>query len=260
MNLIQAVLLGIVEGVTEFLPISSTAHLILTSQFLGLEQTEFLKFFEVFIQMGAVLAVMFLYAKYLLENKNLIKNVLISFIPTALIGLTLYPIIKTVFFSSNLLIAFSLVAIGVVFILLEKKIKNKSLVLSKSLGQMTANEALIVGLFQSLAIMPGVSRAGIVMVALMGMKYKRTEAALYSFLLAVPTIAAASLLDLYKSRDLLLSSQSNVALLVVGFIVSFVTAYVSVRWLISYLQNNSLVNFAYYRFALAIIVVLIFGL
>ena len=260
MNLIQAVLLGIVEGVTEFLPISSTAHLILTSQFLGLAQTEFLKFFEVFIQLGAVLAVMFLYAKYLLENKNLIKNVLISFIPTAIVGLTLYRIIKTVFFNSNLLISFSLVAIGAVFILLERQVKNKSLTLSKDLSQMGWSEAIIVGLFQSLAIVPGVSRAGIVMVALMGMKYRRTEAALYSFLLAVPTITAAALLDLYKSRDLLVSSQTNVALLVVGFIVSFVTAYVSVKWLISYLQNNSLVNFAYYRFALAIIVVLIFGL
>lgn len=260
MNLIQAVLLGIVEGVTEFLPISSTAHLILTSQFLGLAQTEFQKFFEVFIQLGAVLAVAFLYVRYLLKHTELIKNVLISFVPTALVGLLLYEIIKTVFFNSNLLIAFSLVAIGVVFILLEQKVKNKSLTLSKNLSQMSWREALIVGLFQSLAIVPGVSRAGIVMVALMGMKYKRTEAAMYSFLLAVPTIAAASLLDLYKSRDLLLSSRSNVALLVVGFMVSFATAYVSVRWLITYLQNNSLVNFAYYRFALAIIVVLIFGL
>lgn len=260
MNLIQAVLLGIVEGVTEFLPISSTAHLILTSKFLGLAQTEFQKFFEVFIQMGAVLAVVFLYIKYLLKHRELIKNVLISFVPTAMVGLLLYKIIKTVFFNSNLLIAISLVAIGFVFILLEQRIKNRSLVLSRNLSQMSWREALIVGLFQSLAVVPGVSRAGIVMVALMGMKFKRTEAALYSFLLAVPTIAAASLLDLYKSKDLLLSSQSNVALLVVGFMVSFVTAFVSLRWLIAYLQNNSLVNFAYYRFALAIIVVLIFGL
>ncbi len=260
MNLIQAVLLGIVEGVTEFLPISSTAHLILASQFLGLAQTEFQKFFEVFIQMGAVLAVAFLYLKYLLQHKELIKNVSISFIPTAVVGLLLYKIIKTVFFNSNLLISVSLFVIGFVFILLEKKVKNKSLSLNKNLNQMNWREALLVGLFQSLAIVPGVSRAGIVMVALMGMKYRRTEAALYSFLLAVPTITAAALLDLYKSRDLLVSSQTNVALLVVGFIVSFVTAYVSVKWLISYLQNNSLVNFAYYRFALAIIVVLIFGL
>lgn len=260
MNLIQAVLLGVVEGVSEFLPISSTAHLILTSQFLGLEQTEFLKFFEVFIQLGAVLAVVFLYIKYLVAHKKLIKNIFISFVPTAVVGLALYRIIKTVFFNSNLLIAFSLIAVGAVFIVLEKKIRNKSLTLSKDLSDMSWREALIVGFFQSLAIVPGVSRAGIVMVALMGRRYKRTEAALYSFLLAVPTIAAASLLDLYKSRDLLLSSQTNVALLVVGFMVSFATAYVSVKWLISYLQNNSLVNFAYYRFALAIIVVLIFGL
>jgi len=260
MNLIHAVILGIVEGVTEFLPISSTAHLILTSQFLGLQQTEFLKFFEVFIQLGAVLAVMFLYVKYLVEHKEVIKNVLISFVPTAVVGLAFYKIIKTVFFGSNLLIAFSLVAVGIVFIILEQKVKNKSLTLSKDLNQMSAREALVVGLFQSLAIVPGVSRAGIVMVALMGMKYKRTEAALYSFLLAVPTIGAASLLDLYKSRELLFNSQTNVALLTVGFIVSFVTAYFSVRWLISYLQNNSLVNFAYYRFGLAIIVVLILGI
>jgi len=256
MNLIQAVILGVVEGVTEFLPISSTAHLILTSQFLGLTQTEFLKFFEVFIQLGAVLAVLFLYLRYLVTHKKIIKNVLVSFIPTAVIGLILYPVIKSVFFQSNLLIAVSLVAIGIVFVLAERKIKNRSLVLSRYLSEMNTSEAFIVGLFQSLAIVPGVSRAGIVMVSLMGRKYKRTEAALYSFLLALPTIAGASLLDLYKSRDLLFSSQTNVALLVVGFMVSFVTAYVSVRWLISYLQNNSLVNFAYYRFALAIIVML----
>lgn len=259
MNLIQAVLLGIVEGVTEFLPISSTAHLILTSQFLGLAQTEFQKFFEVFIQLGAVIAVMFLYVKFLFSHKEIIKNVFLSFVPTAVVGLMFYKIIKTVFFESNLLIAFSLVAIGIVFLLLEQKVKNKSLVLSKNLSQMSWREAIIIGFFQSLAIVPGVSRAGIVMVALMGMKYKRTEAALYSFLLAVPTIAAASLLDLYKSKDLLFSSQSNISLLIVGFVVSFVTAYVSVKWLISYLQSNSLVNFAYYRFALTIIVVLILG-
>ncbi len=260
MNIVQAVILGIVEGVTEFLPISSTAHLILTSQFLGLPQSEFQKFFEVFIQLGAILAVAYLYVRYLLKHKALIKNVMLSFIPTAVVGFALYGIIKNVFFGSNLLIALSLAIIGLVFVVLERAVQTKSLVLSKDLQSMTTKEALLIGLFQTLAVVPGVSRAGIVIVAMMGMKYKRSEPAIYSFLLAIPTIAGAALLDLYKSRDLLNSSQTNIALLAIGFAVSFVTAFVSVKWLIAYLQTNTLLNFAYYRFALAIIVVLILGI
>jgi undecaprenyl-diphosphatase len=115
---------------------------------------------------------------------------------------------------------------------------------------------VIIGLAQSLAVVPGVSRAGIVMLSMMGMGFKRSESALYSFLLAVPTIMAASVYDLYKSRDILVASSTSLAPLMIGFVTAFAVAYVSVKWLIGYLQHHSLVPFGFYRIALAILVML----
>lgn len=259
MNIIQAVILGIVEGVTEFLPISSTAHLIITSKLLGIAQTEFHTFFEVFIQSGAILAVVYLYMQYLLKHTNVLGRVLASFAPTAVVGLLLHDTIKTVFFNSNALILFSMVSIAIVFLVVEFFIKNNKIKLSNVIEQMTYQDALVVGLAQSLAVVPGVSRAGIVIVVMMLFGYKRPHAAMYSFLLAMPTILAASALDLYKSRELLQSSPANIMLLGVGFVISFITALFAVRWLLAYLQKHTLEIFAYYRLILAIILVLIFG-
>ena len=167
MNLFHSIILGIVEGVTEFLPISSTAHLIITSKFLNIGQTDFLKFFEVFIQSGAILAVIILYYKDLVKNKKLQKKVLFSFIPTAVIGFLLYKIIKKVFFDSNILIILSILIIGILFLLIEYLIKNKKIKLTKSIDKLNIKEAIIIGLAQSIAVIPGVSRAGITMFSMM---------------------------------------------------------------------------------------------
>jgi undecaprenyl-diphosphatase len=258
MNIIQTIILGVVEGITEFLPISSTAHLIITSHLLSLKQTEFLKLFEVFIQSGAILSVIFLYFKYLIKNKKVFLKLAVSFIPTAIIGLIFYNIIKGVFFESLILIAFALLALGVLFIFLEKKVSNGSLKLNKKISDMSYMHAFIIGALQAFAIIPGVSRAGAVIVSMMAMKYKRDESAIYSFLLAVPTIGAASVFDLYKNIDLISTSITNIQMIVIGFLVSFVTAYFAVKWLISYLKKNSLAIFGYYRIALAIILLLFF--
>lgn len=256
MHIFQSILLGAIEGVTEFLPVSSTAHLILTSRFLGLRQTEFQTFFEVFIQSGAILSVTALYLKYLFTHRGVLKNILASFIPTAVIGFALHKIIKTVFFQSEPLIIGSMIVIALVFLLVEHKIKNGSLQLKKSVGNLTTTQALLIGLAQSLAVVPGVSRAGIIIVTMMMMGFKRDESAKYSFMLAIPTILAASALDLYQSRDMLSQSSSQIGLLAVGFGTAFITAYLSVKWLIRYLQTNTLTGFAYYRILLAIIVLL----
>ncbi len=256
MHIFQSILLGAIEGVTEFLPVSSTAHLILTSRFLGLRQTEFQTFFEVFIQSGAILSVTALYLKYLFTHRGVQKNILASFIPTAVIGFALHKIIKTVFFQSEPLIIGSMIVIALVFLLVEHKIKNGSFQLKKSVGNLTTTQALLIGLAQSLAVVPGVSRAGIIIVTMMMMGFKRDESAKYSFMLAIPTILAASALDLYQSRDTLSQSSSQVGLLAVGFVTAFITAYLSVKWLIRYLQTNTLTGFAYYRILLAIIVLL----
>ncbi len=256
MDIFQSILLGVVEGVTEFLPISSTAHLILVSKALGLKQTEFQTFFEVFIQSGAIVSVTALYLKYLLEHRAVLKHIIFSFVPTAIIGFALHKIIKTVFFQSEPLIIGSMLLIAVVFLLVERMIANGSLQLKKSVMNLTTTQALIIGLAQSLAVVPGVSRAGIIIVVMMMMGFKRGESAKYSFMLAIPTIFAASALDLYQSRALLAQSSSQLGLLLVGFGTAFVTAYISVKWLIRYLQTNTLAGFAYYRILLAIIVLL----
>ncbi|MBI1862865.1 undecaprenyl-diphosphate phosphatase [Candidatus Microgenomates bacterium] len=258
MDIIHAIVLGLVEGITEFLPVSSTAHLIITSHLLGIPQTDYQKFFEVFIQAGAILAVVILYFQYILKHRKLMAPLLVSFVPTAIVGLLLHKIIKGVLFDSMGTIAVSLALIGIVFIVVERLVATNRLKLQKSLEGISLKDALIIGIVQSLAVVPGVSRAGAVIVSMMFLRYKREDAALYSFLLAVPTILAASLYDLYKSKDLLMHSQNNLAVLAVGSVVSFVVAYLSVRWLIGYLRNNTLVLFGYYRIVLAIIVVLLF--
>lgn len=257
MNILHAIILGIVEGVTEFLPISSTAHLILASTFLGLHQTEFVKLFEVVIQSGAILSIIFLYLRYLTKHKDVFLQILISFLPTAVIGLLLHKVIKTVFFESAILIAASLIGIGIVFIIIEYLVKEERLSLNKTIQHISPLQAGVVGIAQALAIVPGVSRAGIVMVTLMGMGIKREEAAIYSFLLAVPTILAASALDLIKADPRIIFGSSNLILLSVGFIASVITSYVTVKWLIKYLQKNTLTAFAVYRILLGISILLV---
>jgi undecaprenyl-diphosphatase len=247
MNLINALILGIVEGVTEFLPISSTAHLLITGKFLHLSQTEFQTFFDVFIQSGAILAVVFLYFKYVIKHKDLWGKIIVSFIPTAIVGLILEKIIKKVFFNSMPLIIGAMFVIGLLFIFFEYFIKKKNIKLNKSIGDMTYKEAFFAGLGQSLAVIPGVSRSGIVMLTMMGQKFKRDESAVYSFLLAVPTILAASGLELIKTDFKILSNSNNLLFLAVGFVISFITAYISVKWLINFLQKKSLVIFGIYR-------------
>jgi undecaprenyl-diphosphatase len=257
MNIIQSIILGVVEGVTEFLPISSTAHLIITSKILNIPQTEFQKFFEVFIQSGAILAVIFLYISYILKHKDVAKKVMVSFLPTALIGFLLYKIIKNIFFESFNLIIFMILGIGFVFLIIEYLIKKKKISLTKNLIAISFTEALFIGLGQSLAVIPGVSRAGIVIIVMMILGYKRDQAALYSFLLAVPTILAASVFDFYKMKTILFSSGGNMLNLIVGFVVSFITAYIAVKWLIDFLKKNSLTLFGAYRILLAIILMIL---
>jgi len=247
MNVFHAAVLGIIEGLTEFLPISSTAHMIMGARLMGLKQTEFLTFFEVFIQVGAITAVVFLYFKQFF-NIKLMKQLLFSFIPTAIIGFLLYKIIKTVFFESNILIAFSLIAIGIVFIIVERmKLKE-----NKSITQMTLQTAVVIGLAQSLAVVPGVSRAGIVILAMMLLGFKRDESAQYSFMLALPTLAAAAFLDVIKMRSVKLSS-NEIEMVAVGTLVAFVVAYVSMKWFVNYLQKRKLTAFGFYRIGIGII-------
>lgn len=247
MNFFHAILLGIVEGVTEFLPISSTFHLIWASRLLGLQQTDFQKLFEVFIQAGAILSIFVLYWQIVTKDFQLVKKVLVAFFPTAVVGFLMYKIIKNVFFAQTTTMLIVFIVVGILFLLFEFLIKKDKFTLSKDLQNLSYKEAFFIGTIQSLAVMPGVSRAGAVIVGMMFFKYKRAEAAKFSFLLAVPTLIAASGYDLFKMRSQVMGSLSHLELLIVGTVVAFISAYFVVKWFVTFLQRNSLSGFGWYR-------------
>jgi undecaprenyl-diphosphatase len=254
MNIIQSLTLGVVEGITEFLPISSTFHLIFATKFLGLTQTDFNKLFEVFIQSGAIVSVLLLYFTDVVKDKDLMKKVLVSFIPTAIIGFALQKVIKDVFFESSYLMLTVFFVVGAIFIVSEYLIKSDKLKLANHLKSLSYKEAIIIGVIQSFAVIPGVSRSGAVILGMMYLRYRRTDAARYSFILSIPTIFAASALDLFKMRSIILSHSNNALLLVVGFAAAFISSYFVVKWLIRYLQNHTLAIFGYYRFILGALI------
>lgn len=253
MSPIHAVVLGIVEGITEFLPVSSTFHLLFTSLIMGLYGPDFIKLFEVFIQSGAILAVILIYLKEIRQDIALMKKVFVSFVPTAVIGFLLFKVIKNFFFENYFLMVLVFFLVGVLFLGLELLVKKRLLKLSRSSDKMTYQESFIVGLVQALAVIPGVSRAGAVIVSMMGFGYTREDSVKYSFLLSVPTIVAASAYDLYKSRHVLTGNTSNVWLLAIGFVVSFLVAYMVIKWFIGFVKKNTLELFGYYRILLVII-------
>lgn len=254
MNLIQTIILSIVEGVTEFLPISSTGHLILVSNLLKIPQTEFVKSFEIIIQFGAILAVVAIYFKKLILNFNfnLWKNILIAFLPSTVFGLLFYRYIKMYLIGSSVVVIWSLLIGGIVMILFEKLFKQKS---KKELSN---KDYLLIGLFQVLSMIPGVSRAFATIFGGMVVGMKREKATEFSFLLAIPTMVAATSLDLIKT-DVSVWSKNSFMLLAVGFMVSFITAYAVVKWLIKFVQTHNFNLFGWYRIILALLF-FVFGL
>ncbi|MCE9541638.1 undecaprenyl-diphosphate phosphatase [Candidatus Kaiserbacteria bacterium] len=247
MDFTQAVIMGIVEGFTEFLPVSSTGHQIIVSHLLALPQTDFLKSFEIVIQLGAILAVVVLYWRQFL-NINILKKLIVGFIPTGIIGLALYKIVKTYLIGNETVVLWALLIGGVALIAFEYSHTEGE---QDSLESITYTQAALIGLFQSLAIIPGVSRSAATIVGGLWLGLKRTTIVEFSFLLAVPTMAAATGLDVLKNAHTILSG--GVGMLAVGFVVSFVVAIVSIRFLLSFVRSYSFVPFGVYRIVLALV-------
>jgi undecaprenyl-diphosphatase len=243
MNFFEAIILGIVEGLTEFLPISSTGHLILTAHILDLPTTEFLSTFEVVIQLGAILAVVVLYFERLLRDWEMNKRLLVGLIPALVVGGVFYPFIKSLF-ASPMTVAVSLILGGFAIIAIEyfQQKKTKSIT---DLNQISYRTAFFVGLFQALAVIPGVSRAGATIMGGLLLGMERTVIVEFSFLLAVPTMLAASSKDLYESFGLL--SSNDFGVLSVGFITAFVVAMMSIKFLIRFVQTHTFIPFGIYR-------------
>lgn len=256
MQMIHAVILGIVEGVTEFLPISSTGHMMLAGKLMNLEQTEFLKSFEVAIQLGAILSVVVLYRKKIFKQRTLFWKIMAAFIPTAILGALLYRIVKTYLLSSVTVVLWSLLIGGIAIIAFErifqkKKDRSSGPANEIELENITYRQCAYVGLFQSLAMIPGVSRSAATIIGGMSLGISRKAIVEFSFLLAVPTMCAATGLDLLKSSCALTSRQY--ILLSVGFFFAFVTAMAAIKFFIKFVQNNSFVSFGIYRIVLSII-------
>lgn len=253
MNYIHSVILGIIEGITEFLPISSTGHLILAEKILQIPSSEFWKSFDIFIQLGAILAVVVLYWKRIWENKNIIGKIIAAFIPTAIIGLTFYKIVKEHLLGNSNMVLWSLLIGGFAIIIIEQWYKKKTSekMETQNLNTISYKQSIIIGLFQSVSIIPGVSRAAATIMGGLLLKIPRTAIVEFSFLLAIPTMAAATGLDLIKT-EIIFSSEQWV-MLIIGFVTSFIVAMLVIRFFLSYIKKNDFKTFGWYRIILAII-------
>lgn len=248
MNIFQSFVLSIVEGITEFLPISSTGHLVLTSKILGIMQTEFVKTFEIAIQSGAIAAVLLLYLSTFISNFKVVKNIIAAFVPTALIGFLLYPLIKNDFIGNVNLTVVTLFLGGVFIILFERYFakKNKS-----DIAALSIKKSLLIGVIQSFSVVPGVSRALATIIGGEVMGLSRSAAVEFSFLLAAPTIFAATGYDLIKSYKNF--HQDDFGILIFGFFVSFIVAYITMKWFLQFVKKSDLTKFGIYRIIIAIV-------
>ena len=248
MTFTDALILGIVEGITEFFPISSTGHLILTAELLGLPETDFLKTFQIVIQLGAILAIVTLYWKKLLFDQDVIKKIIIALLPALGIGFVLYKLIRQLF-ESSLIVVVSLFVGGVILVLFEWWRRNR-IDEGSSIETMSYKTAFLVGLFQTLSVVPGVSRAGATLLGGMILGMKRQAIVEFSFLLAVPTMISATALDIWKSGSLF--SSADVPFLAVGFVTAFVVAILAVKFLLRYVETHTFMAFGVYRIVVAV--------
>jgi undecaprenyl-diphosphatase len=249
---LHAVLLGLIEGVTEFLPISSTGHMILAASALRIPDSEFLKSFEIIVQLGAILAVFTLYWKKLLLNKKIFSRVAVAFVPTAVIGLLLYKLVKQYLLGSTTVVVWALAVGGILLIAFElfRKDAFEPTDATAEIEAMSYKQALGIGLFQAVAIVPGVSRSAATIVGGLLLGLSRGAIVEFSFMLAVPTMAAATLLDVLKSSHSFTGHESG--LLVIGLAVSFVSAIFAVKFLLRFVRGHTFIPFGIYRIVIAV--------
>ena len=259
--LIKAAIMGVVEGLTEFLPVSSTGHLILAGALLGFDNDKG-KVFDIAIQTGAIFAVILVYWQKIRDTvlalptekqaQRFALNVLIAFLPAVILGLLFGKAIKAHLFTP-VVVASTFILGGFIILWAERRQKNNpTLARIQEVDQMTPLDALKVGLAQCLAMIPGTSRSGATIIGGMLLGLSRKAATEFSFYLAVPTLIGAGVYSLYKERALL--SVADVPLFGVGLVVSFLSAWLCIRWLLRYIATHSFAGFAYYRIVFGIVV------
>jgi undecaprenyl-diphosphatase len=257
--LLKAAIMGVVEGLTEFLPISSTGHLILTGALIGFDD-EKSKVFDIAIQTGAILAVIIVYWQKIKDTivrlpssrhaRRFAANVFIGFLPAGIVGFTVYKAIKTYLFNPGVVAAAFIVG-GLIILWVEKIAKPVPRIIH--IDDMTPLDAFKVGLVQCLGMIPGTSRSGATIIGGMLLGLSRKVAAEFSFFLAIPTLVGATAYSLYKERALL--SAADLPIFGVGFVVSFIAAWLCIHWLLRFIATHSFVGFAYYRIAFGVVVI-----
>jgi undecaprenyl-diphosphatase len=255
MNTIQAIILAIIEGITEFLPISSTGHMIIVSSFFGIEHDEFTKLFTIVIQLGAILSVVVLYFKRFFQTFDFYFKLLVAFIPAVVLGLLFSKKIDTLL-ESPVTVAVTLLIGGILLLKVDDWFTNKEEI--QTPDNISYLQAFKIGLFQCLAMVPGVSRSGASIVGGMSQKLSRTTAAEFSFFLAVPTMLGATAKKCYDYyKDGLVLSHDQINLLIIGNIVAFVVALIAIKSFIGFLTKHGFKMFGYYRIAAGIVLLAI---
>jgi len=245
---VNALILGVVEGITEFLPISSTGHLILAAELLGATDERW-KVFNIVIQTGAMFAVVWEYrARFFRVDVALYRNLIVAFIPAAVLGLAFSKYIKSYLFHA-VPVALAFIVGGVIILLVERRSHHARVETTRA---MSALDALKVGIAQCFALIPGTSRSGATIIGGMLFGLSRKAATEFSFFLAVPTLVAAGGYDLWKNRGLL--STNDAAIFGVGMLVAFISAFVVIRWLIRYVATHDFKPFAWYRIVFGLVV------
>ncbi len=259
-DILKAVFLGLIEGLTEFIPVSSTAHLLIASKIINFQSISN-NIFEVVIQLGAILAICVLYRKKIFDlifkikersQQKFILNVTLAFLPAAVIGVAIHDLIKTYLFSSSV-IAIALIVGGILMIIIDRNPKEQNSKIT-DLDEITPKTAFFIGLFQCIAMIPGTSRSGATIIGGLLLGLGRKTATEFSFFLAIPTIAGASVYDFFKNSSELTSS--NLYLILIGLVVSFLSALFVIKWFINFVSKHSFVSFGIYRIIIGILVLL----
>jgi len=249
MTIIQSIIIAVIEGLTEFLPVSSTGHMILASSLMTIQNEDFVKTFEISIQLGAILAIAIMYIKRFFQGFPIYLKLGIAFLPTAVIGYFAYDTIKTYLFNP-VVVAISLVVGGIILILIDRKVvAQKSR--TDTLENISYKNAFFIGLIQCFSMVPGVSRAAATIIGGVFNGLDKKQATEFSFLLAVPTMFAATGLDLIKTP--VNFSGNEIFLLGLGLIIAFVTAWFAVKLFLKIVENYGFKYFGYYRILIGIV-------
>jgi len=256
MTIFDSILLGIIEGFTEFLPISSTGHLIVASHFLGIDDTSVTKAYQVIIQFAAILAVFFTYKeKFSIKKLDLWSKVFLAFIPIGAVGFLFSDQIKALF-SINV-VAIMFIVGGLIFLVVEKFFLKEEKMLTTDVESVTLKQSLIIGVAQVFALVPGTSRAGSTIIGALLVGLNRKASAEFSFLLAFPVMAAVTGYDLLKHYQEF--TDANLVTLGVGFVVSFIVAYLTIKLFMKFLEQFTFVAFGIYRILFGILLLILFN-